>query len=167
MWHYNIALQLVVEPYIPARAWVMSHISEHLSESCHIYKWSCVWTSHVHEWCHICQCISVGTITYISHSASYERVMSHELCHIWKSHVTWVMSHMKESRHVSYGTHERVMSRELCHTWKSHVILLKESCHTYERVIHYTAPLDRAIHSCTPMSNVAYIGASEVVLSHI
>jgi len=98
---------------------------------------------------------------------------THESCHtceyvvshVWMSHVTHMDTHLynaqinwmcvlKESCH----THERVTScmNESCHTWMSHATHMNESCHTYgDTLLFYDTPVNSR-----RMSYVAHINES-------
>ena len=110
--------------------------------------------SYVTWWHDLCQCGMYVTWSILicdmtnSSSPEHKWVMSHmkESRHIWMSHVTyeWVMSHMNESCHIwmSHVTYEWVMSHmnESCHLWMSHVtyegVTSRRMIHDAIHVIH-------------------------------
>ena len=62
----------------------------------------------------------------LSH-VTYEWVMSHESCHVWMSHVPWVMSHMNESCPIRRST-TWTLSHQIRH-YKYAMLHMKMSDH--------------------------------------
>jgi len=81
-------------------------------------------------------------LTQATPYVTYEEAMSHESLHIWRSQLTWVMSHC-----------EWVMSHvnEACHTWMRYVDILVYSS-IMSHVTHVVSHMQKPRH----MSHVTY-----------